>query len=40
MKACVAQKRKDPTSTWNCREWLRETPNPKALPDRPRKRKA
>jgi len=34
IRACFANQKRNPDTTWNCKEWLRETPNTKKLPDR------
>ena len=34
VRACFANKRRNPNSTWNCREWLHETSNVKSLPEK------
>jgi hypothetical protein len=40
IKKCFALKRRNPRSTWNCKEWMAATKNPKRLPKRVKKRKA
>ena len=32
LKLCFALKRKNPNSTWDCEEWLKETKEVKHLP--------
>lgn len=40
MKACYAQKRRNPNSKWDCRKWAKETSNLKSLPEhKPKRRK-
>lgn len=34
MRVCYTLKKKNPKSTWNCDEWLKETKNPECLPEK------
>lgn len=39
LRKCFAMKKRNPRSTWNCKEWLSATKNVKRLPKRVKKRK-
>ena len=34
VRACYAEKRRNPKSTWDCEEWKSETKDEKSLPER------
>lgn len=34
VKKCFANQRRNPSTTWDCKEWAAKTPSLKALPER------